>query len=187
MLAVSEKSQNFGNFPVCAGRLGASIPSMSSAIGNSTGNLDDLIRRALSGDEQALAALFGHYRRRLRQMVRLPLDKRLQGRVDPSDVLQEAYLDIVQQLPSYAKQQDDMSFFLWLRLVTGQRMMCVHREHLGAQMRNAGRGSRRFAASRGPSQSYFGVVGRSTIGPFYVGQPVRHACRDAGQAAGGNQ
>ena len=112
---------------------------MSSAISNSTDDLDDLIRRALSGDEQALAALFGHYRRRLRQMVRLRLDRRLQGRVDPSDVLQEAYLDIVQQLPSYAKQQDDMSFFLWLRLVTGQRMMRVHREHLGAQMRNAGR------------------------------------------------
>ena len=112
---------------------------MSSAISNSTENLDNLIDRALTGDEQALAALFGHYRRRLRQMVRLRLDRRLQGRVDPSDVLQEAYLDIVQQLPSYAKQQDDMSFFLWLRLVTGQRMMRVHREHLGAQMRNAGR------------------------------------------------
>jgi RNA polymerase sigma-70 factor (ECF subfamily) len=112
---------------------------MSSAISNSTDDLDDLIGRALSGDEQALAALFGHYRRRLRQMVRLRLDRRLQGRVDPSDVLQEAYLDVVQQLPSYTKQQDDMSFFLWLRLVTGQRMMRVHREHLGAQMRNAGR------------------------------------------------
>ncbi|MCR9296314.1 MAG: sigma-70 family RNA polymerase sigma factor [bacterium] len=112
---------------------------MSSAISNSTDDLDDLIERALVGDKQALAALFGHYRRRLRQMVRLRLDRRLQGRVDPSDVLQEAYLDIVQQLPAYAKQQGEMSFFLWLRLVTGQRMMRVHREHLGTQMRNAGR------------------------------------------------
>lgn len=114
-------------------------PSMSSTISNSTDNLDDLIGRALSGDEQALAALFGHYRCRLRQMVRLRLDRRLQGRVDPSDVLQEAYLDIVQQLPSYARQRGEMSFFLWLRLVTGQRMMRVHREHLGTEMRNAGR------------------------------------------------
>lgn len=112
---------------------------MSSAINNSADNLDDLLGRALAGDHQALASLFSHYRRRLRQMVRLRLDRRLQGRVDPSDVLQEAYLDIVRQLPAYAKQQDDMSFFLWLRLVTGQRMMRVHREHLGAQMRNAGR------------------------------------------------
>ncbi len=112
---------------------------MSSVISNSEDSLDDLIERALSGDEQALAAIFGHYRRRLRQMVRLRLDRRLQGRVDPSDVLQEAYLDVVQQLPSYANQQNEMSFFLWLRLVTGQRMMRAHREHLGAQMRNAGR------------------------------------------------
>jgi RNA polymerase sigma-70 factor (ECF subfamily) len=72
-------------------------------------------------------------------MVRLRMDRRLQGRVDPSDVLQEAYLDVARQLPSYVQQQEDMSFFLWLRLITGQRMMRVHREHLGAQMRNAGR------------------------------------------------
>lgn len=103
-----------------------------------TPEIDDLLRQAADGDQPALAALFDHYRKRLRQMVRLRLDRRLRGRVDPSDVLQEAYLDMARQLPGYF-EQEDMSFFLWLRLVTGQRMMRMHRQHLGAAMRDAGR------------------------------------------------
>jgi len=99
---------------------------------------EDLLRRASDGEAAALAALFGHYRKRLRQMVHLRLDRRLQGRVDPSDVLQEAYLDVAEQLPHYAKKPE-MSFFLWLRLVTGQRLMRVHRQHLGAALRDAAR------------------------------------------------
>src|SRR5438874_3855566 len=97
-----------------------------------------LLRRAIHGEEAALATLFGRYRKRLRQMVHLRLDQRLQGRVDPSDVLQEAYLDVAAQLPHYAKKPG-MPFFLWLRLVTGQRLMRVHRQHLGAALRDAGR------------------------------------------------
>jgi RNA polymerase sigma-70 factor (ECF subfamily) len=99
---------------------------------------DDLIRPAAGGDAGALAELFGRYRKRLRQMVRLRLDRRLQGRVDPSDVLQEAYLDAAEQLPHYLNRPE-MGFFLWLRLVTGQRLARVHRQHLGAAIRDAGR------------------------------------------------
>ena len=43
---------------------------------------------------ESLTDLFIRRRERLRQMVRLRLDRRLLGRVDPSDVLQEAYLDV---------------------------------------------------------------------------------------------
>jgi DNA-directed RNA polymerase specialized sigma24 family protein len=49
-----------------------------------------LIDRADKGDGTALAALFGHYRKRLWQIVRSRLERRLRGRVDASDVLQEA-------------------------------------------------------------------------------------------------
>jgi RNA polymerase sigma-70 factor (ECF subfamily) len=96
------------------------------------------LRRAAAGDETALPALWDRHRARLRQMVRLRLDRRLQGRVDPSDVLQEAYLDLAARLPDYARDRP-MPPFLWLRLVTGQRLMQVHRHHLGAAMRSAGR------------------------------------------------
>jgi RNA polymerase sigma-70 factor, ECF subfamily len=100
---------------------------------------DNLLRRASEGDEAALADLFGRYLKRLRQMVRLRLDRRLQGRVDPSDVLQDAYLDLKRQYPSYVERREAMPFFLWLRLLAGQRLMRIHRDHLGAAMRDAGR------------------------------------------------
>jgi RNA polymerase sigma-70 factor (ECF subfamily) len=99
---------------------------------------DLLIYRAATGDSAALAELFGRYRKRLRAMVRLRLDRRLQGRVDPSDVLQEAYLDVAQQLSTYMAKPE-MPFYLWLRLTTGQRLMRLHRQHLGAAIREAGR------------------------------------------------
>jgi RNA polymerase sigma-70 factor (ECF subfamily) len=112
---------------------------MDAMTTESPGPTDEsLIRSAAEGDQAALAELFGRYRKRLRQMVRLRLDRRLQGRVDPSDVLQEAYLDLASRLPDYARDRP-MPAYLWLRLVTGQRLAQIHRQHLGAAMRDAGR------------------------------------------------
>jgi RNA polymerase sigma-70 factor (ECF subfamily) len=99
---------------------------------------EELLRRASAGDEAALGALWERHRARLRQMVRLRLDRRLQGRVDPSDVLQDAYLDLAARLPDYARDRP-MPTYLWLRLVAGQRLAQVHRQHLGTAMRAAGR------------------------------------------------
>jgi RNA polymerase sigma-70 factor (ECF subfamily) len=107
-------------------------------MGQDSTDTDDLLRHAAAGDETALAALWQRHRARLRQMVRLRLDRRLQGRVDPSDVLQEAYLDLAARLPDYARDRPRPTF-LWLRLVTGQRLAQIHRQHLGAAMRDAGR------------------------------------------------
>jgi RNA polymerase sigma-70 factor (ECF subfamily) len=113
---------------------------------------EDLLRRAAGGDGQALAELFSRYRKRLRQMVRLRLDRRLQGRVDPSDVLQEAYLDLTEQLPAYLAKPE-MPFFLWLRLLTGQRLTRIHRQHLGAAMRDAGREVSLYRGALPPASS----------------------------------
>jgi len=98
----------------------------------------ELCRRAAAGDQQAINELFARYRERLRAMVRLRLNRRLQGRVDPSDVLQEAYLEVCKGFPEYM-QAPGLPFFLWLRHITGQKLIAVHRQHLGAQMRDAGR------------------------------------------------
>lgn len=94
-----------------------------------------LIERARAGDQDALAALFETYRDRLRRMVDLRLDQRLAGRVDPSDILQEAFIDLAQKLNDFARK-GDMPFFLWLRLVTGERLLQVHRRHLATGMRD---------------------------------------------------
>jgi RNA polymerase sigma-70 factor (ECF subfamily) len=96
-----------------------------------------LLQRALGGDCGALAELFVRYRGRLEPMVRLRLDRRLQGRLDPGDVLQETYLDVARRFPEYAANPA-LPFFLWLRLLTGQRLVDLHRQHLGTKMRDAG-------------------------------------------------
>lgn len=96
-----------------------------------------LLHRAQSGDDQALGELFARYRERLRRMVRLRLDRRLLGRIDPSDVLQEAYLDVARRAPEYLANPT-MPIYLWIRFLTGQRLLALHRHHLGAQMRDVG-------------------------------------------------
>ena len=98
---------------------------------------DDLVERLRGGDRQALTDLFQRYRERLRRMVELRMDARLQGRVDASDVLQDAFLDAAARLDSYL-QHLDLPAFLWLRLVVGERLAICHRRNLGAKMRDAG-------------------------------------------------
>ena len=106
-------------------------------MADESGELQDQLRRLAAGDQQALAELFARYRDRLRRMVKPRLDRRLPGRVDASDVLQDAYLDVAQRAAEYAASPT-MPVFLWLRFLTGQRLLMVHRRHLGAKMRDAG-------------------------------------------------
>jgi RNA polymerase sigma-70 factor (ECF subfamily) len=98
---------------------------------------DELLRGAGDGDAEAVAGLFARFQDRLLRMVRLRLDRRLQGRIDPADVLQETYLVMAKRLPEYL-ERPNMPFFLWLRLLTGQKLIDIHRQHLGAKMRDAG-------------------------------------------------
>jgi RNA polymerase sigma-70 factor (ECF subfamily) len=97
-----------------------------------------LIEQAVRGDQQALGELLGRHRERLRRMIALRLDWRLRGRLDPSDVLQEACLDATRRLAEYHKNPT-IPFFLWLRFLAGQRLVDEHRKHLGAAARDAGR------------------------------------------------
>jgi len=98
----------------------------------------DLLDRVRLGDERALAELFSSERDRLWRMVQARLDRRLRGRVDPDDILQEAYLDATRRIAHFASEPS-MSFFLWLRLIVGQTLVDVHRRHIEARMRDAGR------------------------------------------------
>lgn len=97
-----------------------------------------LLQQAANGDEQAARTLFQRHRDRLKRMVHLRLNRRLQGRVDDSDVLQEAFLDIARRLPEYAADPK-LPFYLWLRHMTGLKLAEVHRRHLGTQLRDADR------------------------------------------------
>jgi len=98
----------------------------------------ELLRRVKEGDQQALADLFSLHRDRLWRIVNFRLDSRLLGRVDADDILQEAYLAAAQRIEHYL-DDSTQTFFIWLRLISQQTLIDVHRRHLGAKMRDASR------------------------------------------------
>jgi RNA polymerase sigma-70 factor (ECF subfamily) len=99
---------------------------------------EDLNERARAGDREARSALFAQHRERLRRMVEMRLDARLRARLDASDVVQDAYVEVVERLDDYLRDPK-LPLLLWLRLVVGERLSKLHRRHLGTQMRDAGR------------------------------------------------
>jgi RNA polymerase sigma-70 factor (ECF subfamily) len=110
---------------------------METVMANDPSDTAHLVERLRAGDRQALTDLFQHHRDRLRRMVELRMDPRLQGRVDASDVLQDAFLDTATRLESYL-QSSELAPFVWLRLIVGERLAIYHRRHLDAKMRDAG-------------------------------------------------
>ena len=106
-----------------------------------TGNQSDALHDRLRGGETtALAEAFAQHQQRLWRIVNFRMDQRMSGRVDPDDVLQEAYLAAAKRLEHYGKDNFS-SPFLWLRIIVQQTLIDVHRRHLMTQARDAGRES----------------------------------------------
>jgi len=99
------------------------------------GVTEELLRRASQGDAQAIDALFSRYREALSRLVHFRIDRRLRGRMDTSDVVQEACLEAVRRIDDYLRDPR-MPFFLWLRFITRQKLVALHRNHLGVQARD---------------------------------------------------
>src|SRR5262245_45440391 len=93
-----------------------------------------LLDRLQGGSPEALAALFDHFRPRLRQMVRLRLGPGAAARFDPSDVLQDAFLDAARQLAGYLRRPA-VPVYVWLRRLTWERLVKLQQRHLGADRR----------------------------------------------------
>ena len=111
---------------------------MGALMDNNSGETARLLEQARAGNQSALNELFARHRPRLRRMVELRLDRRLQARIDASDGIQEAYVEAVTRLNEYFSKPS-YPLFLWLRLIVGERLLKLHRHHLGTQMRDAGR------------------------------------------------
>src|SRR5262249_20910597 len=138
VLPARGQAPGIGHFP-CPGMSRRGIlPLMGASPSGRPDDSEHLLAQAAAGDQQAWGTLLARHRDRLRAMIALRLDPRLQGRLDPSDVLQEAFLTASRQLKDYAGERS-LPFFLWLRLVTGQKLVALHRHHLGKQLRDAGR------------------------------------------------
>jgi RNA polymerase sigma-70 factor (ECF subfamily) len=96
---------------------------------------NELLRLAAAGDGESWHAQVDRSCHRLPRMVAFCLDQRLCGRVDPSDVLQDADLEAWRDLGSYLDRPEIPSF-LRLRGIAGNKLRELHRHHLGTQMRD---------------------------------------------------
>ncbi len=104
--------------------------------GDSNGGTEELERRLRGGDSQALAELFSQEHERLWRLIHFRLAEPLRGRLQPEDVLQEAFLAANQRLEHYA-DSPATSPFIWLRMIVSQTLTDLYRQHLVAQRRNA--------------------------------------------------
>jgi RNA polymerase sigma-70 factor (ECF subfamily) len=100
--------------------------------------IQHLVQRARAGDRQAFEELFAGYRTYLRQFVELRMDPKLRARADPSDIVQEAQLEAIRRLEDYLAQPP-MPFRLWLRQITFNRLLKMHRHHVKTARRAVGR------------------------------------------------
>jgi RNA polymerase sigma-70 factor (ECF subfamily) len=105
-----------------------------TAVGPDTGLL---LNRAASGDGSARQLLLDRYRRRLRRMIAVRLDRRVAARVDPSDVVQEALADAGRKLDGYLRVRP-LPFYPWLRQLAWERLVKLHRRHMAGK-RDVGR------------------------------------------------
>src|SRR4051812_25743713 len=93
---------------------------------------------AAAGDAAAWGELLTEHDGRLRRMVEFRLDLRLRGRVDPADVVQDAYVEAADHREAYFRLPA-LPLFLWLRGIVANKLLETHRHHLGTRMRDAGR------------------------------------------------
>jgi RNA polymerase sigma-70 factor, ECF subfamily len=106
--------------------------------GDSSVGIEELEQRLRNGDVEALAELFSRERERLWRIIHFRLAEPLRGRLGPEDVLQEAFVAASRRLSHYANGPAS-SPFIWLRMIVNQTLVDLHRQHLGAQMRDAAR------------------------------------------------
>lgn len=140
--------------------------------GDSGIEIAEIDRRLRGGDAQALAELFSCERERLWRLIQFRLAEPLRARLGPEDVLQEAFLAASQRLKHYAEGPAS-SPFIWLRMIVNQTIVDLHRRHLGAQRRDAGR---EISVDQGPyAQATSASVAIQLVGAFT--SPSRAAAR----------
>lgn len=102
-----------------------------------------------------LGRMFEAQKPRLLRTVNVRMHPKVRARVGASDVVQDAYVEVLARVDEYVRDPR-IPFFLWMRRIVGQRLMKTHRFHLDAQRRDARQESP--AERRMPDASTFAMV-----------------------------
>ena len=100
-----------------------------------TQELLDLVK---GGDQSATDRLLGRHRDALRRLVAMRLDRKIQTRVDASDIVQEVLVEANRRLNKYL-ENPVMPFHLWLRHMAKDRIIDAHRRHRVSAKRSVDR------------------------------------------------
>jgi RNA polymerase sigma-70 factor (ECF subfamily) len=98
----------------------------------------ELIDAAKAGRPDAAGQLLNRHRDALRRMVELRLDRRIQQRIDASDIVQEVMIEANRRLEQYLATPA-MPFHLWLRQMARDRIIDAHRRHRASGKRSVDR------------------------------------------------
>src|SRR5438552_17977832 len=96
---------------------------------------EQLLLLARAGDSQALGQLLELYRGYLALLARLQLHRRVQSKVDASDVVQETYLKAYRAFSQF-RGTTEAELVGWLRQILAVHLALVVRPYLGAQGRD---------------------------------------------------
>jgi len=98
----------------------------------------ELLEAARQGNDDAVNQLIDRHRNALRHLVRMRLDRKIQRRVDVSDVVQDVLIEANRRLKTYL-ENPAMPFHLWIRHIARDRIIDAHRRHRGSAKRSVDR------------------------------------------------
>jgi RNA polymerase sigma-70 factor (ECF subfamily) len=116
---------------------------------------DRRISLAKTGDRSALGDLLEEHRGYLKLLARLGIGKDLQGKLDASDVVQDAFLDAQRYIEDF-RGEDGAQFAEWLRRILSGTMSNTLRRYFGTQARDP-RLERRIGSASGHSSAWRGL------------------------------
>src|SRR5947209_14003390 len=94
-----------------------------------------LLEQARGGDRVALGDLLGSYASYLNLLSRVQIGRRLQGKLEPADVLQEVFLEAHRQFPNF-RGTTEPELIAWLRRILAGQLALLCRRYLGTKARD---------------------------------------------------
>jgi RNA polymerase sigma-70 factor (ECF subfamily) len=131
---------------------------------------EQLLHQARAGDRPALGRLLECYRAYLLVLARVQIGRRLQGKVDPDDVVQDAFLGAYRDFPQF-RGTSEKELLGWLRQILANLLANLVRHYQGTQGRDV-RLERRLAVELEQSSQ---ALDRGLIAPH--SSPSQQAAR----------